>query len=334
MPNGFGAFLGPPWCPLRLCGRAWGSVAIHIKRCVLRLLGLIWEMESDSTLPATDDFGSRFLEMDEYDEGNYEALSDESPESTTRSILGRRRKKRPVSLKKIPSKRQIITTRKIRPVRQGRRPPARVTDAYTGSSGSDSESIAVPTPVPSSRSRTRLGYQSSQSSLWTLEDVMVSSERTTDQSAISAAVATLTPEQLEIRQRRIERRRESAKNKAEKEMQDTVERLLRVNTEYAGGSGNGGGRGRSRRAAPSAESGADSDDSDGEKKKKNALHPSLPLDPPLGVEGGEDHPLLCHQLAPSPPKPRLCEQCHSAPRRYACARTGRSLCSLKCFKDC
>ncbi|VDK39892.1 unnamed protein product [Taenia asiatica] len=312
-------------------------------------------MESDSTLPATDDFGSRFLEMDEYDNDNYEALSDESPESTTRSILGRRSRKRPVSSKKIPSKRQVITTRKIRPVRQGRRPPARVTDAYTGSSGSDSESIAVPTPVPSSRSRTRLGYQSSQSSLWTLEDVMVPSEKTTDQSAISAAVAALTPEQLEIRQRRIERRRESAKNKAEKEMQDTVERLLRVNTEYAGSSGNGGGRGRSRRAALSAETGADSEDSEGEKKKKNALHPSLPLDPPLGsvrfisslrlqphclialpaeIEEGEGHPLLRHQLAPSPPKPRLCERCHSAPRRYACARTGRSLCSLECFKAC
>lgn len=283
-----------------------------------------------------------------------EALSDESPESTTRPMLGRRRRKRSASSRKIPSKRQVIT-RKIRPVRQSRRPPARVTDAYTGSSDSDSESIVVPTPVPSSRSRTRLGYQSSQSSLWTLEDVMVTSEKTADQSAISTTVAALTPEQLEIRQRRIERRRESAKNKAEKEMQDTVERLLRINTEYAGGSGIGGGRGRSRRTALPVEAGTDSEDSDGEKKKKNALHPSLPLDPPFGsvrfisslrlqphclialpaeVEGREDHFLLRHQLAPSPPKPRLCEQCHSAPRRYACARTGRSLCSLECFKAC
>lgn len=28
-------------------------------------------MESDTTIPATDDFGSRFLEMDEYDDDNY-----------------------------------------------------------------------------------------------------------------------------------------------------------------------------------------------------------------------------------------------------------------------
>ncbi|VDM32356.1 unnamed protein product [Hydatigera taeniaeformis] len=311
-------------------------------------------MDSDSTLPATDDFGSRFLEMDEYDDENYEAISEESPESTNRSVLGKRRRKRAASSKRVPSKRQVITTKKIRPVRQSRRPPARVTDAYTGSSDSDSEPTTMSTPV-TSRSRTRLGYQSSQNSLWTLEDVMMPSDKATDQGGISTAVATLTPEQLEIRQRRIERRRESAKNKAEKEMQDTVERLLRVNTEYAGGSGNSGGRGRLRRTAPSVEMGADSEDSEGEKKKRNALHPSLPLDPPLGsvrfisslriqphclialpaeVTEGENYLLLRSQLAPPPPKLRLCEQCHAAPRRYACARTGRSLCSLECFRAC
>ena len=207
-------------------------------------------------------------------------------------------------------------------MRQSRRPPARVADVYTASTSSDSdkddESVV---PLPTARGRTRMGYQNSQSSLWTLEDV-------TDQGVISSnasATANLTPEQLEIRQRRIERRRESAKNKAEKEMQETVERLLRVNTEY------NGTRGRSRKeaAAAPAEAGSDSDNSHEEKRKKNALHPSMPLDPPAGCvrfisssrlqphclialpEGDIDERSIFSQpqKAPSPTKPRLCDQC-------------------------
>lgn len=259
--------------------------------------------------------------------------------ASTQSGLTKVSNKRASSTRRPSSRRQpIARARKSRPVRQSRRPPARVTDAYTGStssnSESDKESVA---PLPVARSRTRMGYQNTQSSLWTLEDV-------TDQGTIPAnasAIAALTPEQLEIRQRRIERRRESAKNKAEKEMQETVERLLRVNTEY------NGSRGRSRKEAVSAPAKGGSDSDNSGEEKKNALHPTMPLDPPAGsvrfisssrlqphcvITLPVGDPIFQSQKAPSPPKPQLCDQCHTSTRRYTCARTGRGLCSLECFK--
>lgn len=256
--------------------------------------------------------------------------------------------------KKSSSKRQLAaTTKSTRPIRQSRR-PTRVADAYTDTC-SDDDFAATSTPAFTVRTRTRTSYQNSRSSLLAPEDVITASENgdsgvTTPTPAVASS---LTPEQLEIRQRRIERRRESAKNKAEKEMQETVERLLRVNTDY-GDNANSGGRGRARRGPTGVES--DSEESNGEKKKRNALHPSLPLDPPPGsirfissqriqphcvialpAENGSGAQLNIFyrsQKAPSPPKLRLCDQCNLALRKYTCPRTGRSLCSLKCFKAC
>ncbi|VDD76248.1 unnamed protein product [Mesocestoides corti] len=307
-------------------------------------------MESDSTVPATDDFESRFLEMDDdEDTSDFEISSMESAVSTPRSSApsrsgnrGRQRQTRRTSSK---------STKPNRPVRHGRRPPARVAEVYADASDSDSEPSPPTLPTPSARSRTRTGYLSSQSSLWTLEDVMVGGDRSTDQAALPSN-PTPTPEQLEIRQRRIERRRESAKNKAEKEMQDTVERLLRVNTEYAGSyaSSGRGGRGRGRRPVIGpTDANSDSDAAKEGGDAKNALHPSLPLDPPRGtLRFISSHRLRPHcvlalpttvdsdaflpKVAPPPPKQRLCEQCEAAPRRYACPTSGRSLCSLECFK--
>lgn len=126
------------------------------------------------------------------------------------------RKRQQQRCKKTPSK------TKSRSSRQRRRP--RVSEVFTGSDSSEEFPDKI---IPTARSRTRTGYISSQSSLWTLEDLAAPLERG-DPGQASAQSTTLTPEQLEVRRRRIERRRESAKTKADKEMQETVERLLRV----------------------------------------------------------------------------------------------------------
>ncbi|KAM7538598.1 hypothetical protein Aperf_G00000053755 [Anoplocephala perfoliata] len=311
-------------------------------------------MDSDSTIPCLDEISARLYEMDDVDESSYQNLSDLSDLDDEKSLstVVKQSKARASTLKKSSSKHQLTTSAKrTRPVRQSRR-PTRVSDVYTDIY-SDDDSTTTSSPAFTVRTRTRTSYQNSRTSL-TLEDVMTASEKGDSEVATpsSAVASSLTPEQLEIRQRRIERRRESAKNKAEKEMQETVERLLRVNTDY-GDNGNNG-RGRTRRGPVGVES--DSEDSNGEKKKRNALHPSLPLDPPPGsirfissqriqphcvialpAESGSGAQLdLLHrsQKAPLPQKIRLCDQCKLAPRKYACSRTGRSLCSLECFKAC
>ncbi|VDN26882.1 unnamed protein product [Dibothriocephalus latus] len=173
--------------------------------------------------------------------------------------------------------------------------------------------------------RTRLAYQNSQSSLWSLEDLTGAPSDTANQP---------TAAQLEARLRRIVRRRESAKHKAEMEKMQTVEKLLRV---------------------PSS----DSEDSEqfpdsntvAVAPPKNALHPSATLDPPAGYirlisseRFSPDTTVLAlpptieislafpHLIAPPEPVRSLCSQCCLRPRRYACPKTGKPLCSLECFK--
>nr|CDS29808.1 Zinc finger HIT type [Hymenolepis microstoma] len=314
-------------------------------------------MESDSTIPCTDEEGAKLYEIHDADT-EYDTLST----ATFDSVASTSRSKRRASTFKSSSSRskQTHVSKRSRPVRQSRR-PARVSGIFTDPSGSDdgveNESYSRQTPVI--RTRTRAGYQNGQSSLWTLEDVMATHRGKADPESMAskdASASTLTPEQLEIRQRRIERRREAARIKAEKEMQETVERLLRVNTSFGdGGYSSSKGRGRGRGATAKIVS--DSEDSNMEKKKRNSLHPSLPLDPPSGSirfissqriqphcviafpheDGTTSTPLeLLHRLrrAPSPPKVKLCDHCKLAPRKYGCPKTGRSLCSLQCFKAC
>ncbi|VDL63480.1 unnamed protein product [Hymenolepis diminuta] len=316
-------------------------------------------MDSDSTIPCADERGAKLYEIRDTD-SEYDTLSTATFDSVPST---KRSKRRTLASKSSFSKlKPINISKRSRPIRQSRR-PARVSDVFTDPSGSDDDDVdneeVYSTPTPTIRTRTRAGYQNTQSSLWTLEDVMATHPEKVDSAFAAskdAAASTLTPEQLEIRQRRIERRREAARIKAEREMQETVERLLRVNTSFGDGVNSGGkGRGRGRGATTKVES--DSEDSNGEKKKRNALHPSLPLDPPPGsirfISSQRIQPhcvvalpdgvsttsssleLLCRpHKAPSPPKVRLCDQCQLAPRRYACPKTGRSLCSLQCFKAC
>ncbi|VDN96092.1 unnamed protein product [Rodentolepis nana] len=314
-------------------------------------------MDSDSTLPCTDEEEAKLCEIHDADT-EYDTLST----ATFDSVASTSRLKRRASISKSSSSKskQAHISKRTRPVRQSRR-PARVSGVFTDPSGSDdcAESEVRPRQTPAIRTRTRTGYQNEQSSFWTLEDVMATHPGKADPESVASKdtpASTLTPEQLEIRQRRIERRREAARIKAEKEMQETVERLLRVNTSFGDG-GYSGGKGRGRGRGATAKIVSDSEDSNMEKKKRNSLHPSLPLDPPSGSirfissqriqphcvvafpyeDETTSTPLeLLQRLrrAPSPPKVKLCDHCKLAPRKYGCPKTGRSLCSLQCFKAC
>ncbi|VDL94887.1 unnamed protein product [Schistocephalus solidus] len=256
-----------------------------------------------------------------------------------------------------------VSERSGRPTRLRRRPPSRYEDVCDDDDEEDQDeevnlSRRSQQAPSSGLVRTRLGYQNSQSSLWSLEDVTGAPSETTNQP---------TAAQLEARLRRIVRRRESAKHKAEMEKMQTVEKLLRVNTNYTGAPGKGRGRGRRRKtvnAPVTACTAASSDSEDSEQfpdsnsaatnvaaQPKNALHPSATLDPPAGYirlissERFSPHTTVLalpptielslsfpHHVAPPEPVHTLCSQCCLRPRRYACPKTGEPLCSLECFK--
>nr|VZI31760.1 unnamed protein product [Spirometra erinaceieuropaei] len=325
--------------------------------------------DSDATEPATDDFESRFLEIDDYsDEESVETDFDRSGKQVTENaklnstVAGTHPSKSLAKPDQSPA-----TERSLRPTRLRRRPPSRYEDECEDEDEEDQdEEVNIVRQNHQATSsglvRTRLGYQNSQSSLWSLEDVTRTPSETTNQP---------TAAQLEARLRRIVRRRESAKHKAEMEKMQTVEKLLRVNTNYTVVPGKGRGRGRRRKTtdAPVPACTAASSDSEdsvqfpdsnstgangggvGGGQPKNALHPSATLDPPVGYirlissERFSPHTTVLalppavelslsfpHHVAPPEPVRTLCAQCCIRPRRYACPKTGKPLCSLECFK--
>lgn len=78
-------------------------------------------------------------------------------------------------------------------------------------------------PRHSNSSRTRTGYQHSQSSLWSLEELGGNSV-----APGGAPVPVISAEQSAERDRKVILRRQSAKHKSEMEKLATVEKLLRV----------------------------------------------------------------------------------------------------------
>ncbi|KAF5398909.1 HIT zinc finger [Paragonimus heterotremus] len=235
--------------------------------------------DSDSTWPATDDFGSRFLEVDEYVCGSIDDISvnvfptDVQSQSiqdysgsrgSQRSIRrhGEARTNRGLRLRSyialeddrdeefegesMPSGLIDLRSRRSRDLQRSNR----VTENEESDSTSEFRSPRLLTARQlslqmqrvahtQSRAGTHLRYPPSESTLLSLESLEPVRPNSTP-----------TPEQVAARQRSIARRRESAKRKAELQKRQTVERLLKVNADSDGFHRRGRGRGRSVRGLP------------------------------------------------------------------------------------
>ncbi|CAL8073758.1 unnamed protein product [Calicophoron daubneyi] len=237
--------------------------------------------DSDSTWPATDDFGSRFLEVDEYSSGpNDESVEETKPPSPIPPRIRTRKASGLTSL-----------IRNSTRLNKGRRIQAYDSPEEGANEDGRTEEIAESTPRSSSRSRSRriaasnrrdgnsdsedpsedqddelftfrhpksltarqmsLQMQREAAAAVPAKEDTAPSRVSTDFSLISLesletpkSGTVPTPEQLEARQRRIAHRRESARNKVEMEKRLTVERLLKINANSVGVHKRGRGRGR------------------------------------------------------------------------------------------
>ncbi|KAF8562711.1 hypothetical protein P879_07433 [Paragonimus westermani] len=235
--------------------------------------------DSDSTWPATDDFGSRFLEVDEYVCGPIDDISVNvsptdaqsqniqdysgsrgSQRSTRRH--GEARTNRGLRLRSyialeedrgeeyedesVPSSLADLRSRRSRDMQRS----SRVTENEESDSISEFRSPRLLTARQLSlqmqrvahtqaRTGTHLRCQLPESTLLSLESLEPVRPNSTP-----------TPEQVAARQRSIARRRESAKRKAELQKRQTVERLLKVNADSDGFHRRGRGRSRGVRGLP------------------------------------------------------------------------------------
>lgn len=361
--------------------------------------------DSDSTLPATDDFGSRFLEFDEY---SFEQ-TDNTESDAFSAFLPQFRS---VAEQKVSFlDEQLLTTT------SGRKNYISLAleddqDSNTtgnlktgGSYGDDSEDDEVEYRPPKLLTARQISLQSQRIAVPT--DIKDMKQSTAHSKLISLEclnptkpAPTLTPEQIAVRQKRIAHRRESAKHKAEVEKLQTVERLLKINANVIGRRGRGRGlrnNGLVNRDQISAQTRSQFDvlNYEGdiiEKEYFNGTHASLrpsegmntdlvvsayentkmsdnnmsvslpnvqSYNPKAGyirfvsssrlstqtviclpeTDNNSDKDIYMHTnvyirkaTAPEIPKLRLCDMGCGCARRYECAKTGRSLCSLSCYK--
>ncbi|TGZ73046.1 hypothetical protein CRM22_001740 [Opisthorchis felineus] len=211
--------------------------------------------DSDSTWPATDDFGSRFLEIDEY----------ECPQYNQLPRLPRQRafSKQAADTDAVPVRRnEARRTRGVRvrsylAMEEGRDesdvdevdcislpgPRSRRTSAHSrAKSDQKSEEVEDDDPQISSFQKPRLltaRQLSLQRHRAATVDTVTHSGTESDLLTLESLeaprrITSPTPEQLDARQRNIARRRESAKHRAELQKRQTVERLLKVNADSEG----------------------------------------------------------------------------------------------------
>ncbi|CAH8664146.1 hypothetical protein MS3_00003430 [Schistosoma haematobium] len=365
--------------------------------------------DSDSTLPATDDFGSRFLEFDEY---SFEQTDNTESDAFSAFL----HQFRPVAERKVS-----FLDERLLATNSGRKKYINLAleddqDSNTSdnlkagaSSGNNSEDDEMEYKPPKLLTARQISLQSQKTAVPT--DIKNMKQSTAHSRLISLEslnstkpTPTLTPEQIAVRQKRIAHRRESAKHKAEMEKLQTVERLLKINANVIGRRGRGRGRGlrnnglahcdqissqtRSQFGVlkyegdlvekeylndthaslrPSEGNCMNTDFVDNAyentKLSDNNMSASLPnvqsYNPKPGyirfvsssrlstqtviclpeTDNNSDkdiylHTNVCIQKveAPEIPKSRLCDMGCGCARRYECAKTGRSLCSLSCYK--
>ncbi|CAH8492778.1 unnamed protein product [Dicrocoelium dendriticum] len=228
--------------------------------------------DSDSTWPATDDFGSRFLEIDEYaiealetetllgrddaTEPNYgfpETSASLEPNSGVRTNRGLRLR----SLIELENEYEeddctVSALYHARPKRTRvyRPPVSKISNARSDSDEESSfkrfHSLKATTARQRSLQMQRIASQPSEHNhLNPAEtDPAFLSLESLEPSKPSSVP---TPEQLAARQLSITRRRESAKRKVELQKRQTVERLLKINADSDNFSRRGRGRGRGAR---------------------------------------------------------------------------------------
>ncbi|OON19663.1 HIT zinc finger, partial [Opisthorchis viverrini] len=221
----------------------------------------IYIPDSDSTWPATDDFGSRFLEIDEYECSQYNQVP--------RLPRQRAFSKQAADADAVPVKRnEARRTRGVRvrsylAMEEGRDESdvdevggvslpglrSRRTSGYSRTKlDQNSEEVEDDDPEISSFQKPRL-LTARQLSLQrhraaTVDTVTHSGIKqhsgpesdllTLESLEAPRRITSPTPEQLDARQRNIARRRESAKHRAELQKRQTVERLLKVNADSEG----------------------------------------------------------------------------------------------------
>uniref|UniRef100_A0A5K4F5F8 Uncharacterized protein n=1 Tax=Schistosoma mansoni TaxID=6183 RepID=A0A5K4F5F8_SCHMA len=189
--------------------------------------------DSDSTLPATDDFGSRFLEFDEYsfeqtDNTESDAFSAFLPQF--RSVAEQKVSFLDEQLLATTSGRKNYISLALEDDQDSNTTGNLKTG---GSYGDDSEDDEVEYRPPKLLTARQISLQSQRIAVPT--DIKDMKQSTAHSKLISLEclnptkpAPTLTPEQIAVRQKRIAHRRESAKHKAEVEKLQTVERLLKV----------------------------------------------------------------------------------------------------------
>ncbi|ELU11674.1 hypothetical protein CAPTEDRAFT_226354 [Capitella teleta] len=123
----------------------------------------------------------------------------------------------------------------------------------------------------------------------------------------------LSDEQIHKRQLKAKKRKEQAHQRAEKDKKQTLDRLLKKQqSKRCGPGGKGKGHGS---------------------QTPGLRYLSCASGISISVPGGVPFPCAT-QIAPTPPVPKMCEGpgC-SNPRKYTCSKTGKSLCSLVCYKQ-
>ncbi|CAH8862602.1 unnamed protein product [Trichobilharzia szidati] len=348
--------------------------------------------DSDSTFVAADDFGSRFLEFDEY---TYEKPDDiendgfapflpyfhpqvlhKSPSPDNQSIrLSKRRKRRAIKTGNRGD--EFIATENV------------MKSDSSSSEDEDDDDSAEEEELYSSRYYLKQPLTARQISLHSQKYTDSASVKTLNQSdeslnPVKSSTTDLTQEQIAARQKKIDQRKETAKLKVETEKRQLVERLLKISSNGVSGRGRGRGRRIQTNDSPSRE---DHDDnvlasqqqSDNEVYAESAEINSTegitpPPPPPVAEDKSEcisvpdggglhlqpsnpnyirfisssrlsESTVIClpatheylHANFNKPttnetPKLRMCDMGCGCVRRYECPKTGRSLCSLSCYK--
>ncbi|KAK4474949.1 hypothetical protein MN116_002053 [Schistosoma mekongi] len=364
--------------------------------------------DSDSTLPATDDFGSRFLEFDEYSFEHTDNIESDSFSAFLPQIGSTAEQK--VSL--LDEQSLATTSRYKKYINLVSEDDQDDVDVES-SSCDDSEVGGMTYKRPKPLTARQLSLQSQK--IAASFDVN-NTETTVHPKLISLEcmnppkpTASLTAEQIAVRQKRIAHRKESAKHKAEMEKRQTVERLLKINANVIGRRGRGRSKGiRNNSSITDQIPLQNSSQSEGAPNYEvniikneypnsmltlfqpsecnyvntqlaNIGHNDMKLFDnkllPVGSSNSNSNPQSCSLkpgyiryisssrlptqtvtclplgdnigdkninlrpyvyiqkiTAPEIPKLRLCEMGCGCARRYQCAKTGRSLCSLSCYK--
>ncbi|VDP95860.1 unnamed protein product [Echinostoma caproni] len=196
--------------------------------------------DSDATWPATDDFGSRFLEIDLYEQTKdsvdlprfrphrgSKGLRSDSPETrtTTESRSSQRLRRR----RCIVQDEDSDSNDNAPPLGSVRSTGRRLTEFHLPVN----QSPVVDVDADNSEEDQELSTFRNPK-LMTARQLSLKMQRTAATESLEPPkpVSKPTPEQILARQQRIARRRESAKRKAEMEKQQTVERLLKVCIRY------------------------------------------------------------------------------------------------------